>query len=351
MKLWDLVSKGDYKSISLIGMAKNVGKTVTLKYLLNEAYAHQKRVGVTSVGRDGEPEDVLKGNEKPLIWVQEGTLIATATEPLLKAHAKLEIVEDTGLHCALGPIYLAKVLRSGYVELAGAPIEQHLRGVIKLMRTHGAALVLVDGAFDRQGMASPTVTDATILATGMALHSELKTMVNKTVTRVEQLTVPAAEESLQKSVEFLIKNGCVALVSENGDIKVLPVKSALGNELEIIKALHKYPETARLVISGAVVDRTLKMVLENQELFKRITIVIKNGTCLFVAQDTWHRFKHGHGKLVAIEPIKLLAVTVNPTAPSGEFVPPEQLVRHLASLLPDTPVFDLVAQVGSLGCG
>ena len=48
-----------YKTVSIVGMAKNAGKTTALNYLLEEAYDEGLRMGVTSTGRDGETSDLV----------------------------------------------------------------------------------------------------------------------------------------------------------------------------------------------------------------------------------------------------------------------------------------------------
>ena len=45
------------RRLALVGLAKNTGKTEALAALLRELQAAGRRVGVTSVGRDGEQRD------------------------------------------------------------------------------------------------------------------------------------------------------------------------------------------------------------------------------------------------------------------------------------------------------
>ena len=45
------------KTLSITGMAKNTGKTVTLNYLLEQLRLRGKAVAVTSIGIDGEKTD------------------------------------------------------------------------------------------------------------------------------------------------------------------------------------------------------------------------------------------------------------------------------------------------------
>ena len=66
------------KSMSIVGMCKNAGKTTMLNWLLTGGHL-RGTLGLTSIGRDGESTDVVTGTEKPGIFVKEGTLIATAS--------------------------------------------------------------------------------------------------------------------------------------------------------------------------------------------------------------------------------------------------------------------------------
>ena len=43
----------NYKRISIVGMAKNAGKTTALNYLIEEAMDEGLTLGITSTGRDG----------------------------------------------------------------------------------------------------------------------------------------------------------------------------------------------------------------------------------------------------------------------------------------------------------
>ena len=66
------------RRLALVGLAKNTGKTVALTTVLRELDARDVRVGVTSIGRDGEARDVLDERiEKPAIHLRAGSLVAT----------------------------------------------------------------------------------------------------------------------------------------------------------------------------------------------------------------------------------------------------------------------------------
>ena len=66
------------RTLSITGMAKNTGKTVTLNYLLELLRERGKKVAVTSIGIDGEKTDQVTQTEKPEIELYEGTVFVTS---------------------------------------------------------------------------------------------------------------------------------------------------------------------------------------------------------------------------------------------------------------------------------
>ena len=81
------------KTMSIVGMCKNAGKTTMLNWLLTGGHL-RGTLGLTSIGRDGESTDIVTGTEKPGIFVREGTLIATAQDMLRLGDITKEILID-----------------------------------------------------------------------------------------------------------------------------------------------------------------------------------------------------------------------------------------------------------------
>ncbi len=174
----------DYTSISIVGMAKNAGKTVTLNALLDEAYETGKKIGLTSIGRDGEKQDIVTSTDKPMIYAYEGSIIATPELLFTRSEAKLEVLEVTDFHTSMGKIIIGRVVMPGYIQIAG-PCSNHEIMLTGLkMKSFGAELVIVDGAIDRKTSASPSITEATILSTGAVLSRDMDKAIEKTVYQV-----------------------------------------------------------------------------------------------------------------------------------------------------------------------
>ena len=66
-----------FKSLSIVGLEKNTGKTVCLNYILSQLKNSNKQIAITSIGIDGENRDQVTHTHKPEIEVYEGMLFVT----------------------------------------------------------------------------------------------------------------------------------------------------------------------------------------------------------------------------------------------------------------------------------
>jgi hypothetical protein len=164
--------------LALVGLAKNTGKTETLAASLRELATQNTRVGVTSIGRDGEEHDVIDARiNKPRIVLQAGSLVAS-TDALVRASGLAhERLAQTGVRTPLGEVVITKLTEQGAIEVAGPSTAEDLRTVSDAMIGFGAEIVLIDGSIDRRAASSPAVADGLLMATGAVLSEELEAVV------------------------------------------------------------------------------------------------------------------------------------------------------------------------------
>lgn len=325
-----------YQTVSIIGMEKNVGKTTTLNFILSRIRTLYK-LGLTSIGRDGETIDVVTATPKPRIYIEKGTIIATARQCLDQSDITKEILANTYIGTPLGEIIIVRALSDGYVEIAGPSQTENLSKICNNLLRLGCELVLVDGALSRKTFASPSVTNATILATGASLSRNMKKVTEMTAHTIRLLSSEMIEN--QHILKITKQISRVGLIEKNGSVRNLQIKTALDSELEIINSLNKNVQF--LVIKGAVSDNLLIRLMENSTLYTKFTLLVADGTKLFVSKDILYQYEKTGGKIRSISPIKILCITANPFSPLGyEFDPMQFLtaLRHRISL----PVFDLV---------
>ena len=173
-----------HRSLSIVGLEKNTGKTVCLNYILRRLNDMGVCVGVTSIGVDGEQVDSVYATAKPEITLYPGTHFITSEQHYLQRQLVSALEHVDSRRTALGPLVTARVLIGGKVLLSGAATTGTLRRQIDELATDGVGLTIVDGALARLSLASPTVTDAMILATGAAVSAIVSGYVIKWAIRI-----------------------------------------------------------------------------------------------------------------------------------------------------------------------
>ncbi|WZL73565.1 hypothetical protein QBE52_02195 [Clostridiaceae bacterium 35-E11] len=340
MQLMDLI-QDQYKIVSVVGMAKNAGKTVTLNQLIDEAMEKQIRIGITSTGRDGESQDLVTNTEKPTIYVDEGTLIATTEGTFKYAEAKLEILEVTDFNTSMGRIVIVQAKTSGNVQIAGPNTNREVREISQKLLQYGAKLVIVDGAIDRISSASPAVTEATILSTGAVLSRDMNKVIEKTMHQVQLFSLPEVEDDLIKDLaNSIIEEKGYCIIDEDNQVTTLEIKTALNSGEIIGRALTD--TTKYVVIGGSLVSNTLKKIIETTRKYKQITFIVKDATKIFISSKDWLFFKKAGVQIQVVEKIQPLAVTINPYAPQGYYYQPEEFLAKMKQFLNPIPVFDVV---------
>jgi hypothetical protein len=313
------------RRLALVGLAKNTGKTVALGALLRELEAEGRRVGVTSIGRDGEERDAIDSRiDKPSIELAGGSLVAT-TDSLLRASGiPHELLEQTDVRTPLGRVIVVRLRAGGAVEVAGPSAAQHVLWVSDAMLAHGAEQVLIDGAIDRRAASSPAISDALVISTGAVLDEDLSEVVKHTAEAVQLVRLPTARES--------------------PDALALAPRVALTAEAEpIARLLDAHPQAQQLIVTGALPDRFLHALAPAVQRRRReLTLLVEDPTKVFLLERglAWYE---RHGVTIAVRRgIELAAITVNPVAPRAHRFDSAQLRSQLEAAIEGVSIFDVL---------
>jgi len=321
--------------LALVGLAKNTGKTETLAASLRELATQNTRVGVTSIGRDGEEHDVIDARiDKPRIVLQAGSLVAS-TDALVRASGVAhERLAQTGVRTPLGEVVITKLTEQGAVEVAGPSTAEDLRTVSDAMIGFGAEIVLIDGSIDRRAASSPAVADGLVMATGAVLSEELEAVVAATKDAVDLVRLPAVG-SLR--VEGSTGGGEELLTLERG--LVLNAEPA-----EIAALLREHPQASTFRVDGALSERFLDGLLaaRTERAGRELRIVAGDPTKVFLTRrgPDWYR-RQGLA-IEVLRAIDLKAITVNPVAPQSHRFDSEELRGLIEAAVPDVPVLDVL---------
>lgn len=324
----------NYHSLSIVGLEKNTGKTVCLNYVLRRLAEMKTSVAVTSIGVDGEQTDSVYATAKPEITLYEGMRFITSEKHYHQRRLISEIEYLDTQRTSLGRLVTGHVLCEGKILLSGAATTEKLRGQISSFQAQGTELTIVDGALSRLSLASPTVTEAMILATGAAVSPNIQQLIARTRFVYRLISLPETDFPTREKL-MPLTSGLWA-VDQDGEIHDLQVASVflLGRGEE---NLFRYGNT--LFANGAVSDRLLKY-LAAQKNIKDITLVVRDFTKLFITQDVFADYTRRGGQLKVLQKSRLIAVCLNPISPQGFLLNSEEACNRLSDAL-QTPVYDV----------
>jgi hypothetical protein len=333
--------------LALVGLAKNTGKTVALAALLRELEAEGRRLGVTSVGRDGEERDVIDVRiEKPRVLLPSGSLVATTGELLRASDLPHDVLEQTDMRTPLGRVSIAQLKGAGAIELAGPSSAADVRAVSDAMLGHGAEQVLIDGAIDRRAASSPDVADALVMSTGAVLSEDIDELVARTADAVALVRLPRIEPGpVATAAAAAVRAGDSVLLADEGSPVTLAPRFVLtADALQVARLLKENPAARWLVVEGALPEGFLRdLAAAARPPRRELVVVVSDSTRVFLAERGPEWFARQGIHIRTLNTIDLRALTVNPIAPRSHRFDSAELRSRLRSAVPDVPVFDVLA--------
>lgn len=315
-----------YEIISIIGLSKNAGKTTLLNYLIKQYEQQEQKLGIASIGVDGEKVDLLTGQPKPLIHVPKGALVVTTEEGLTEGTATWRIYDRIGSNTSIDNIYIAEAIEEGTVKLIGTHTINIITNILQYFKLYGAEKVIIDGAYDRFSSANPSITNQVYLVIGASLHQDQEQFWNIVDERLSRFFYPVTND--QEIIE---------LVKEWKEEETLLIKHNNGwssysaNHLIVSKKLD-LSNIEKLVIPGALLEKSFSQILQQKKGFD---IVIKNGLKSFVPANMVKRWIEKGGSLKVLDQINLKGIAYNPYSPLGYSFSDQQMKRGIKEILDD----------------
>ena len=289
--LFDLAAP--YTTVCLAGMCKNAGKTTALNALIRGAWGRGVALALTSIGRDGEREDLVTGTCKPPIYVTGGTLFATARGLLSRCDVTGEVLDLTGIHTPLGEVAILRALSDGFVELAGPSMTEQIVTLTEKLMGFGAQKVLIDGALFRRSLCAPEAAEGVILSTGASYGPDMYRTAADTAFVGSLLTLP-------ESGPWPDMKGCRFA---RGEGRFDELAAALEGQGEILYAV------------GAFTDAMATVLLRRKNIPKEIAV--EDGTRLLLSRESYEKLCARGVSFRVRRQNKLIAVTVNPFSAYG----------------------------------
>lgn len=346
-----IVANAHIARLSLVGLAKNVGKTTAtnhlLKTLLDEQLYRADELSLTSLGLDGEATDALTGLPKPRYLPEAGMLVATTADLLLQAEsedAQIERLCQLPGRTALGPVMLARIQRPGRVIIAGPTLLRDLRRALERLQSYGARLGIVDGAINRLGAAAPTITDACILCTGASVAASPELAASRTADAFARLSI---QQSTWADAYRNYHPQLRLLLFSPDHFTYFSGSTEPADEAGWITEQMNMHEQPVYFLHGALTEelsRALLAALPQHAIGQSAELVVEDGTKIFCHSVTLQRLAARGLSVRVASPIRVLALTLNPYTPDYACTP-QRLLDALLKELPERypPLIDVVS--------
>ena len=324
-----------YDSLSIVGLEKNTGKTESLKYVLDRLPVQTRRIAVTSIGIDGETVDQVTRTQKPEIVLREGMYFGTSETHYRQRRLVSELIDVSDESTSLGRVVTAKAITGGKILLSGPSSGSGLkRWVAEMHQRYSIDLVIIDGALSRMSSASPAVSQSMILATGAAFSANINTLVSKTAHVVDLINLDLTSEKNLNLLMPLDKG--LWFIDKDGELHSLDAVTSLSQDIHF----QGMDDCKTLYVAGALVDSFLEKVRKNKNL-RQVELVVRDFTKIFVTPQQFRLFIKAGGHMRVLQKSKLIAVTVNPTSPTGYVLDSDILCARLSEAI-GLPVYDLI---------
>ncbi len=300
-----------HKSLAIVGLEKNTGKTECLNYILGRFEQLGIKPAITSIGVDGEKTDMVYKNSKPEIELFKGLWFATSEQHYRISNIDASITDVSQEHTALGRLVTARAEGRGKVILSGPSTSSWLKRWTNSVLEANADIVLIDGALSRLSPASPTVSDAMILNTGANLSADLKTLIKLTKHVVNLINIEVFNSPARESLQDI--SAGVWLVDDKGKIQDSGIQSPLLIEKHKSSLLKN---SSTIFAAGVITDKLLDF-LRIQKQAKEICLVCADFTKLFISPQSYNAYIKSGAKLRVLNRTKLIAICVNPVSLSG----------------------------------
>ncbi|MBO4383844.1 MAG: hypothetical protein J5854_00280 [Clostridia bacterium] len=310
------------RTLSVIGMCKNAGKTTVLNSVIAECEDRGETLGLTSIGRDGERSDLVTNTKKPEIFVREGAVIATAEGLVPMGDVSREILDKTGIPTPMGEIIIFRARSSGFVQLGGASTTEQQKLLRDALLGFGCDRVLIDGAISRKSLGNPALADGVILSSGASYDPDMEKTAADTAYIASLFSLGEADVKTEGGARF-------EAVTESGTYRAD----------ELTKLADKLKEGAEmLVLNGAVTDLTAREILAHAKLLKNTRLIAVDASRLLLKKESFDKLERFTRGFAVLKGTRLLAVTVNAFSAYGMHYDAERFIERVRSKLNDLGV-------------
>lgn len=319
-----------HRVITLVGNAKNAGKTTVLNAILR--ILSPEAVAITSIGLDGELIDNVTALPKPRIFVHAGTLVATAEDCLKAAEAAYEILADTGIRTPLGSVVIVRALTEGNMLVAGPSTIAGMDSLVADLRKRQTGKILIDGAFSRKSLVRSG--EACIFAVGAVKSPVLAEVVESCRLSLRQFSLPAVPATLPD----FEKETRLTVLSREGKLLSLPADSTLGDPRKILDSLPE--DAAHLFVPGSFGPAFAREWIRRRKS-PLPDLILRSPAHLVVPDSLLDLLFRMKTAIRVLHPVTMIGIAYNPFSPVSPGFADAEFGDALRKIT-DLPVFNVM---------
>lgn len=260
------------KTLAIVGICKNAGKTSLLNYILRSYPSIC--FGVFSTGIDGEEQDSVFQTPKPAVELPSGTLFCCDSNTLDALGGSVEVLE--ALPDPQRPLWVARALHKLSSMITGPATLRDQISLGQLLLEFGADKVLVDGSLDRKSIALSPDVDAIALVAGASFGpmEELETELGRLLKLSKLPVYPAGHDEhrlLTASEDILLHDG--------NSWHSSGLQTLAGKQKEFLNSVRKLGPISKTYLPGALTANgleTLQSVLSSDQA----ALIVRHPDCL-----------------------------------------------------------------------
>ena len=145
---------------------------------------------------------------------------------------------------------------------------------------------------------------------------------------------------ISREKKEILKQAHVGIIDKKNSINLLNISTALDAAKNLMEAIND--NSKYVVIKGAITDKLLEDLMELTEKYKEVIFLVEDATKLFLSKKLKKKFQKKGGVIKVLNPINVIAVTINPTSPLGYKFEKGTFLNLMKKNL-NVPVYDLGA--------
>ena len=296
-----------HRTIAVVGLAKNAGKTTVINHLLERT---EGRVGLVSLGLDGEARDQLTGLPKPRVRPRLGTLVASAAGLADEATVR----ERLGFRTAVGEVVVTEPPPGEPVVVSGPARLDELDRTVEALFRAGAERVVLEGALGRLGPAAPGRAEAVVVAAGVSLANGRDDAPLRLRLALDALALPVTDAAAATSV-----------------------RHAAGYEAETAGEVAR---SGSAEVDGALTGPLLERLMRKGV---RALLIAPDATHVLARPQQLARARRAGVEVAVRRPLAIRAVTASPFHPDAPFTAGEAFAMAREAAAGRWPVHDVVS--------